>query len=360
MLHGRAVTDSTGGAKRAARLPVAILGATGMVGQRLVRMLEGHPRFRVAEVVGSAGRAGHRYGDVVPWAIGGDPPEAVAGLEMVAGGTPLRSHVVLSALPSGPAKQVEIALAEAGHIVCTNASAHRQHPDVPLIIPEVNGSAVDWVARQPWSAAGGALVANPNCVVAGLAMALAPIERAFGIEAATVVTLQAVSGAGLRGVAAFAVAGNVIPGIRGEEEKIGPELNKILGTNIGVAVAVNRVPVVDGHTAHVFCTLRREASAADAVRVLREFRAVDDVQALPTVPSRPIVVRTEPDRPQPRLDAEAESGMAVVVGRVRAAPRPHHLALVVLAHNGIRGAAGACLANAELCVASAWHGSERS
>ncbi|MYG81665.1 MAG: hypothetical protein F4187_07855 [Gemmatimonadetes bacterium] len=194
-------------------------------------------------------------------------------------------------------------------------------------------------------------MANPNCVVVGLAMACAPIERAFGIEAATVVTLQAISGAGLGGLGAMAVAGNVIPGIEGEEEKIGPELNKVLGARIEVAVAVHRVPVVDGHTAHVFLKLGHAASARDVTAVLKGFRPPAAARALPSLPVRPLVVRTEPDRPQPRLDADAANGMAVSVGRIRPAPAPHDVAFAVVAHNGVRGAAGACIANAELHVA---------
>ena len=332
------------------RIPVAVLGATGVVGQRLVRMLDGHPLFRLAEVAGSGRRTGKRYGEVVPWSIGGDPPERAAGLVLTGPAGSPRSRLVLSALPSGPAAGTEIALAGAGCVVCTNASAHRMRDDTPLIVPEVNPEAIAAVQAQPWAEAGGALVANPNCVVAGLALACAPIERAFGIEAATVVTLQAVSGAGLGGLGAMAVAGNVIPGIAGEEEKIGPELNKVLGAGIEVSVAVNRVPVIDGHTAHVFLKLGGRASPRDVSRVLRDFRPPATVRALPTLPARPLAVRNGPDRPQPRLDAGAAAGMAVSVGRIRAAPPPHDIALVLVAHNGVRGAAGACLANAELYV----------
>ncbi|MDE2653577.1 MAG: aspartate-semialdehyde dehydrogenase [Gemmatimonadota bacterium] len=335
-----------GGAR--GRTPVAVLGATGVVGQRLVRSLDGHPDFRLAEVTASVRRAGERYGEVVPWSIGGDPPERAAGLVLKGPGRSLDSPLVLSALPSEPAAGAEIALADAGHAVCTNASAHRMRPDVPLIVPEINPEAIEAVAVQPWRDQGGALVANPNCVVVGLAMACAPIERAFGIEAATVVTLQAISGAGLGGVGAMAVAGNVIPAIRGEEEKIGPELNKVLGAGIEVSVAVNRVPVLDGHTAHVFLKLGSRASPGDVVRALEDFRPPAAALALPTLPARPLAVRREPDRPQPRLDADAAAGMTVSVGRIRPAPPPHDLAFVVVAHNGIRGAAGACLANAEL------------
>lgn len=360
------------------RTPVAVLGATGVVGQRLVRMLDGHPLFRLAEVVASEPRTGRRYGETVRWSIGGDPPRRAAALALkaprptrprpetplasseaspsLAGPetsrprpeTSLRSPLVLSALPSGPAAETEIALARAGHAVCTNASAHRMRHDTPLIVPEVNPEAIEAVRAQPWAGAGGALVANPNCVVAGLALVCGPIERAFGIEAATVVTLQAVSGAGLGGLGAVQIAGNVIPGIRGEEEKIGPELNKVLGADVEVSVAVNRVPVLDGHSAHVFLKLGSRAAVGDVARALDDFRHPAAVGSLPTLPARPLVVRTEPDRPQPRLDADAAAGMAVSVGRIRAAPAPHDVALVLVAHNGVRGAAGACLANAEL------------
>ncbi|WP_419165545.1 aspartate-semialdehyde dehydrogenase [Candidatus Palauibacter sp.] len=338
-------------------IPVAVLGATGIVGQRLVRMLDGHALFHLEEVVGSERRAGRHYAGATPWAIGGDPPPGAGALRLLAPGEPLRSPLVLSALPAAVAKETELALARSGYVVCTNASAHRMRADTPLIVPEVNGEAISAIAAQPWSRAGGALVANPNCVVVGLAMALAPIQRAFGIESATVVTLQALSGAGLSGLNAVEVAGNVIPGIRGEEEKIGPELNKILEADIEVSVAVNRVPVLDGHTAHVFCKLRTPTTHLDAARVLRDFRPRLEPGSLPTLPARPLAVRTEPDRPQPRLDANAEGGMAVTVGRIRAASPPHDLALVVGVHNGIRGAAGACLANAELCLAHRGAGS---
>ena len=333
------------------RVPVAVLGATGVVGQRLVQLLDGHPEFRLAEVVASGRRAGQRYGRSVQWMLGGSVPEHAAQLELLAPGAPLSSPIVLSSVPSGAARETEIALAGAGHAVCTNASAHRMRPDTPLVVPEINPEAVEQVAAQPWRDQGGALVANPNCVVVGLAMACAPIARAFGIEAATVVTLQAISGAGLSGLGAMAVAGNVIPAIRGEEEKIGPELNKVLGVGIGVSVAVNRVPVLDGHTAHVFLKLGGRASPGDVTRALEAFRPPAVARALPTLPARPLVVHTEPHRPQPRLDADAAAGMAVSIGRIRAAPPPHDIAFVVVAHNGIRGAAGACLANAELYMA---------
>ncbi len=333
------------------RVPVAVLGATGIVGQRLVRMLDGHPTLRLASVAASGRRAGERYGDAVRWSLGGDPPTQAAGLRIRDATEPPECRIALSALPSGVARQLEPALAEAGHIVSTNASAHRLRADVPLLVPEVNPQALALAAGQPWSDGGGRLVANPNCVVAGLALALAPLQDAFGIETATVVTLQAVTGAGLTGVGSVQIEGNAIPWIPGEEEKIGPELNKILGAEIAVAVSVNRVPVLDGHTANIFLKLASPASPADAARALAGFRAPASLPRLPSLPERPLIVRSEPDRPQPRLDIGAAGGMAASVGRIRAAP-PHDLAMTVVAHNGIRGAAGACLANAEFCLAS--------
>ena len=242
------------------RVPVAVLGATGIVGQRLVRMLDGHPSLQLASVAASGRRAGERYGDAVRWSLGGDPPAEAADLPLRVATDPPECRVVLSALPSGVARELEPALAEAGHIVSTNASAHRLRADVPLLVPEVNPQALTLTATQPWSERGGRLVANPNCVVAGLALALAPLQDAFGIEAATVVTLQAVTGAGLTGVGSVQIEGNAIPWIPGEEEKIEPELNKILGTEIAVAVSVNRVPVLDGHTANVFLKFASPAS----------------------------------------------------------------------------------------------------
>ena len=334
-----------------ARIDAAVLGATGIVGQRLVRLLEMHPDFRLAEVIGSGRSAGRRYGDAVEWVTGGRPPADAADLEVLGPGAELRSPLVLSALPSPAARETEPVLARMGRVVCTNASAHRLDKTVPLVVPEVNPQAAAAAYTQPWAGNGGALIANPNCVVAGLAVALAPLHRAFGIEAATVVTLQAVSGAGRTGVGSVEILGNVVPWIRGEEEKIAPELNKILETDFEIAVAVNRVPVLDGHTAHVFCTLRRTASPHDAARVLRDFRPPAAAR-LPSAPGRPLIVRNEPDRPQPRLDADAAAGMAVSAGRIRTAPPPHDLALVVVAHNGVRGAAAACLANAELWMSA--------
>ena len=336
------------------RVPVAVLGATGIVGQRLVQLLVAHPTLRLAAVAASERHAGAAYGDVVDWSLGGDPPSEAACLPMRVPTEAPECPIVLSSLPGQVARRLELPLAEAGHIVCTNASAHRLRADVPLLVPEVNADAIRLAATQPWSSQGGCVVANPNCVVVGLALTLAPIQRAFGIESATVVTLQAISGAGLRGVGAVQIEGNAIPWIAGEEEKIGPELNKILATDLSVASSVNRVPVLDGHMANVFLKLESFAGPGDVARALADFRGPPSVSELPSLPERPLVVRSEPDRPQPRLDAGTAGGMAVTVGRIRVAT-PHDIAMTVVVHNGIRGAAGACLANAELCLEEVQH-----
>jgi len=331
------------------RVPVAVLGATGIVGQHLVMLLDGHPTLRLAEIVGSAARRGARYGASVDWVVGPAPPREAAELVLRGGIEGLDAPLVLSALPTAQARVWEPALAAAGRVVCTNASAHRMEPGVPLLVPEVNATDLGGPGHIGWEG-GGALVANPNCVVTGLALAMAPIERAWGIESGVAVTLQALSGAGLSGPSALALTGNVVPWIPGEEEKIEAELRKILRSDLRLAVAVNRVPVVDGHTAHLFLTLGRRTSVAEVREALATFEPTPEVVALPSIPARPIAVLEAPDRPQPRLDAGRGSGMTVSVGRIRTAP-PHDVALTLVVHNAIRGAAGACLANAELCVA---------
>lgn len=332
------------------RLPVAVLGATGLVGQHLVERLSRHPTLRLAEVMASGSRVGARYGASVEWVVSDRTPDEASLLELVGDTDQLRSPVVLSALPTRVATEVEPRLARAGRVVCTNASAHRLSPDVPLVVPEVNPDAVSEAARQPWSSCGGVLVANPNCVVTGIALALVAIERTWGIRSGAAVTLQAISGAGLAGPSALALSANVVPWIEGEEQKIESELRKVLDSDLSLAVTCNRVPVLDGHMAHLFLDLKRRASACDVEAALREFTPPPEIGGLPTLPERPLVIRSEPDRPQPRLDAGAGGGMSVSVGRIRRAA-PYDVALTVVVHNAIRGAAGACLANAELCVA---------
>jgi aspartate-semialdehyde dehydrogenase len=335
-------------AASAERIPVAVLGATGIVGQNLVRMLQGHPWFRLAEVTASQRSRGRPYGEAVSWRTEGGLPEEAYGIPLTALGDPLESPVVLSALPATVADEVEPALARRGHLVSSNASALRARADVPLVVPEVNAASLSLLADQPWARAGGAVVTNPNCVVSGLAPVMKLLDDEWSIASGVIVTLQSLSGAGLDGPSALAMTGNVVPYIDGEEEKIGAELCKILGRYVPMDVAVNRVPVIHGHLAHLF--LRFESpTILDRATTLLQGAGAADAGRLPTLPRNPIRVLLEDDRPQPSLDAGWQGGMGVTVGRVRSVAC-HDLALTVLAHNLVRGAAGACLANAELAV----------
>jgi aspartate-semialdehyde dehydrogenase len=288
-----------------------------------------------------------------------DPiPDAASAL-VVSGCTPADfagCDVVLSALDAPVATEVEPALAKAGLAVVSNSSAFRMAPDVPLLVPEVNGSAV---VRLEGRAGKGFVVTNPNCSVTGLALALAPLDRAFGVRRVVVATMQAVSGAGLAGPRAVELLDNVVPFISGEEDKIEIELGKILGratadqflpAPIAVSAHCHRVPTVDGHLEAVSVELAKAASPGDAIAALEAFRGDIEGLDLPTAPRFPIVVRRERDRPQPRLDRDCGSGMSVVVGRVRPCP-VLTLRLVVLSHNMVRGAAGGALLNAELLAA---------
>ena len=320
---------------RPSRIPVAVLGATGVVGRRLVGMLEAHPWLDLAEVAGSDRRAG-------AWLDGGRrlvPADRVT------------SPLVLSALPASAARALEPALAARGHVVCTNASALRMAEDVPLIVPEVNPEALRLLEGQRWADAGGAVIANPNCVASGLAPVLSAIDCAFGLESGSIVTLQALSGAGAAGLSDATLAGNVVPHIDGEEDKIAAELGKILGRPLALAVTVNRVPVAHGHLAHVFLRLAAGAAPDAVAEALTSFRAPAAARGLPTLPDRPIHVLDGPDRPQPRLDRDLEGGMGIAVGRIRSVPG-YDVALTVLSHNLVRGAAGACVAVAELWAAA--------
>ena len=332
------------------RIPVAILGATGAVGQRLVESLADHPWFELAEVVASERSAGKPYGEAAHWLLATPLPAAAAALPVLPPGARLSSRVVLSALDSSTAAELEPEYAGRGHLVVSNASKFRMDPRVPLVVPEINPHAVDRIREQPWAAAGGGLVTNPNCSVVGIVMALAPLQRAFGLEAVTAVTMQAVSGAGYPGVASLDILGNVIPTISGEEPKIAQEPQKILEAEFTLSVAVHRVPVVDGHTAALFVKLEQDASLDEIRRELGAFTGEPQRLGLPTAPERPLVVHDRADRPQPLRDVGLGRGMSVSVGNLR--PDPHyHARLTCLVHNTIRGAAGAALLNAELMVA---------
>jgi aspartate-semialdehyde dehydrogenase len=339
------------------KIPVGILGATGAVGQRFVQLLTDHPWFEVAEVAASDRSAGKPYGQACTWRLAGSPPPAVADLTVTSIDSPFRSRLLFSGLDSSVAGEAETALAAKGHAVVSNSRNHRMDDDVPLLIPEVNPDHLDALAVQRRRTGGGYVVTNPNCSVVGLAMALAPLHRAFGLEAAAVVTLQALSGAGYPGVASMDIADNVIPFIGGgEEEKIETEPRKILGgfargvfepAAFTVSCSVHRVAVADGHTMAIFVRVARKATPAEAARVLAEFRGEPQERRLPFAPERPIHVLDGADRPQPRLDRDRERGMSVSVGRVRE-DKLFDLRMEALVHNTIRGAAGAAILNAEL------------
>ena len=339
------------------KIPVGVLGATGAVGQRFVQLLADHPWFEVAELAASDRSAGRPYREACTWRQATEMPEAAATRVVKSVDSPFESRILFSGLDSSVAGDVETALAARGHAVVSNARNHRMDPDVPLLIPEVNPEHLDALAIQRKRTGGGYIVTNPNCSVVGLAMALAPLQRAFGLQEVAVVTLQALSGAGYPGVPSMDVADNVVPYIGGgEEEKIEAEPLRILGrftggafepAPFGISASVHRVAVSDGHTMAVFVRLKLKASPARALEAIAEFRGEPQERKLPTAPRRPIHVLPQVDRPQPRLDRDREGGMAVTVGRVRG-DKLFDLKMEVLVHNTIRGAAGAAILNAEL------------
>lgn len=342
------------------KIPVAVLGATGTVGQAFIRLLADHPWFEVSAVAASSASAGRSYGDVVRWREPVELSRATAGLIVRDCAPPLPAPIVFSALDADVAGPIEQAFARAGAFVVTNTRTHRMDADVPLLIPEVNGEHLQLIDCQRESRGWqGAILANPNCSTAALALALAPLHRRFGVERLFVSTMQAVSGAGYPGVSSLDIVGNVIPHISGEEEKIERESRKILGTlsngavepsELAISVHSNRVAVVDGHLLAVSVGLRQRATPDDAASAMRDFRGSTRVSELPSSPLPPIEVDERTDRPQPRLDLERGRGMAVTVGRVRPCP-VLDLRMVVLGHNRVRGAAGQGVQIAELLVA---------
>jgi aspartate-semialdehyde dehydrogenase len=342
------------------KIPVAVLGATGMVGQRFVQLLADHPWFEIRALTGSERTAGGIYQEVCRWVLDEDIPAGIGEMAVSATDTSLPATILFSALPSRAARQVEPVLAEAGYIVCSNASAFRQEDDVPLIIPEVNGDHLALLEYQRqnrgWP---GLLVTSPNCTATGLVMPLKPLHDAFGVAQVFVTTLQAVSGAGHPGVPYLDIIDNIIPNIAGEAEKIQDETRLLLGRmdagrrlpgGMELSVQTNRVPVIDGHTVNMTIKFGRPPSPEEAAEVLSAFRGPDPVPGLPSAPAEPILVRNEPDRPQPRRDRDASAGMSVTVGGIQPCPILD-LRLISVVHNTLRGAASGSILNAELLVA---------
>lgn len=342
------------------KLRVAVLGATGTVGQRFIQLLDGHPWFELAAVVGSERSAGRAYGEAARWVLDTPIPERVRAMTVLSDEAPLDTPLVFSALPSKTAGAIEQRLARAGHVVCSNASDHRMEPDVPLLIPEVNPDHLDLIdaqrRRRGWS---GAIVTNPNCTATGPTMALRPLHDAFGVAKVMLMSMQALSGAGYPGVPSYDAIDNVIPYIGGEEPKVESEPQKMLGlARDGVvepapfvlSAHCNRVPVLEGHLECLSVSFARRPSLEDLTAAMGGFRALPQELGLPSAPPQPVIVRDEPDRPQTRRDRDAGRGMSTVVGRVRECPILEYK-FVCLSHNTIRGAAGGSLLNAELMYA---------
>ncbi len=343
------------------RIPVAVLGATGSVGQRFIQLLENHPWFRLHEVVASERSAGKLYGDAADWRLETLMPSDASALEVKSLGSKLESTVVFSGLDSSVAGEAEDDYANLGCAVISNSRNHRMDDDVPLMIPEINAEHMDAIeAQKKRRGSRGYIVTNPNCSVIGLAMALAPLERAFGLEKVQVTTMQAISGAGYAGVASYAILDNVIPFIGGgEEDKIEKEPRKILGkwtsnkfedAPMIISAQVNRTPVIDGHLMAISAKLRDRASIEDVRAAIESFEGEPQRLGLPFAPRKPLHYIDAPDRPQPRLDRDRERGMAVSVGRLRPCP-VLDIRMVALVHNTVRGAAGAAILNAELLKA---------
>ena len=327
-------------------IPVGILGATGMVGQRLLQLLDDHPYFEPTFLGASSRSAGKHYQDACRWRLG--PPLAPRFAQLMLhecepNRLPPDIKIVFSALDSAVAGPIEEAFKNAGYFVISNASAWRMAPEVPLIIPEVNASALSLLGAQPKSG----IIANPNCCVIPLCLALAPLHEAFGVEAAIVSTYQAVSGAGYPGESAWDMIGTVHPHAGNEELKLAEEPPKILGTDIDISARCVRVPTADGHLLGINLKLSKDTSPAEALECLTNWRP--SIPSLPSSPEPVLQLMSQRDRPSPRFDIHAGGGMAVSIGRVEACPIMG-LKLFALGHNTIRGAAGAALINGELLV----------
>jgi aspartate-semialdehyde dehydrogenase len=339
------------------KIPVGILGATGVVGQRFIQMLEAHPWFEVAWLAASDRSAGQPYGEAARWRLKTPIPERVRKMPVSNASPDGAPRVIFAALDAGIARELEPQFAAAGCAVVSNSSAFRMQENVPLVIPEVNADHVALIEKQCWrKQSGGYIVTNPNCSAIGLAVALAPLHRKFGIDSIFVVTMQAVSGAGYPGVASLDILGNVIPYIAKEEEKMEEETRKLLGclngdhielAGFSMTAHCNRVAVEDGHTESVSVKLQHKADADEIIAAFNEFRSTPQELQLPLAPARPIVYDDAPDRPQPRFDVDRGNGMTVSVGRLRPCGVLDYK-FTVLSHNTIRGAAGAAVLNAEL------------
>jgi len=339
------------------KIPVGILGATGVVGQRFIQLLEDHPWFEVAWLAASDRSAGQAYGDAARWRLKTPIPEHIRKMPVSPAEPNGAPRVIFAALDAGIARELEPKFASAGCAVVSNSSAFRMQADVPLVIPEVNPDHLALIEQQSWrKKSGGYIVTNPNCSAIGLVVALAPLHQKFGVESLFVTTMQAVSGAGYPGVASLDILGNVIPYIAKEEEKMEEETKKLLGqldsnhvqdAGFSMTAHCNRVAVEDGHTESVSVKLKQKVDAEAVLAAIRDFKSIPYGLGCPLAPERPLVYDDAPDRPQPRFDLDRGKGMTVSVGRLRPCGVLDYK-FTVLSHNTIRGAAGAALLNAEL------------
>jgi aspartate-semialdehyde dehydrogenase len=344
--------------ERKGKWPVAVLGATGAVGQMFVRLLADHPWFEIAELAASERSAGKKYGETTRWLEGSPPPPTILSRRVIACDPGVVSApIVFSALDAAVAGEVEMAFAKAGKFVLSNAKNYRMEPDVPLVIPEVNGDHLALIEcqrqRRGWD---GAIVTNANCSATVAALALAPLHQRFAIRQLFLSTMQAVSGAGYPGVPSLDILGNVIPYIADEEPKLEREMLKLLGTYesgevtsaaFKVSAHTNRVPVEHGHTICMTIGFEETPTPEAAIETMRTWEGLASTKGLPSRPAHPLVVSDAPDRPQPKRDVNAGGGMTVTVGRVRR-DAVLDLRMVALGHNTVRGAAGGSVLNAEL------------
>jgi aspartate-semialdehyde dehydrogenase len=347
------------------KIPIGILGATGVVGQRFIQMLEHHPWFEVTWLAASDRSEGKVYSEAARWRLKTPIPAAIAAMKVSPATPEGAPKIIFAALDSAIAAEMEPRFAAAGCAVVSNSSALRMQSDVPLVIPEVNPDHIKLIDIQSWRKdSGGYVVTNPNCSAIGLVLALAPLHQQFGLETVMAVTMQAVSGAGYPGVASLDILGNVIPFIKNEEEKMEEETRKLLGQRNGskinsadfaMSAQCNRVAVEDGHTESISIRLKKKATREEIIAAWNGYRSEPQELKLPSAPERPVVYLEANDRPQPRFDIDMGAGMTTAVGRLRPCG-VLDWKFTVLSHNTIRGAAGAAVLNAELLKAKGYLG----
>lgn len=338
------------------KIPVGILGATGCVGQKFVQLLSQHSWFEITAIAASERSAGKMYKDAVNWLLETPIPESIASMKVLPCRPDLPCSILFSGLDADVAGEIETSFADSGYLVVSNARNHRMQPDVPLLIADVNGEHLELLKRQKFPK--GKLLTNPNCSVAGIATVLKPLNDVFGLESVHVATMQAISGAGYPGAPSLEILDNVIPFIRGEEEKLETEPLKILGAyregtvfpaNFKISAHCNRVPVTDGHLANVSVKFKTKPSKEAILEAWKNFKTEAQDLQLPFACTPPIVYFEEESYPQPKLHRHLGKGMAVSVGRLRECPLFDYK-FTILTHNTVRGAAGCAILNAEYLV----------